>query len=409
MSNALSLRVPKYRHHKGKGLAVVTLGGKDRYLGKYGSPESHEEYRRLIAEWSQRGNSPPPSKDEPISIAELMLAYLRHAQYYYRKRGEVTREYELIRDCCKLIKPLYGNTPAEDFGPLRLKAVRQQMIDAGHSRKYINKNIDRIRRMFKWTAAEELISGKVALDLSMVTGLRRGRTEARETQPVLPVDDSTVESTLPHLPRVVADMVRLQRLTGMRPQEICALRPCDIDRSGNIWIYVPEFHKTEHHGRERKVFMGPKAKALLHDYLDRDSQSHCFRPCDSEAIRQADRHRARSTVMSCGNRPGSNRVNIPKRKAGNHYSSGAYRRAIHRGCDKAFPAPPELTGEEAAAWHSSHRWSPNQLRHTAATEIRRNYGLEAAQIILGHAQADVTQIYAERDIAKGLEVASQIG
>ena len=64
---------------------------------------------------------------------------------------------------------------------------------------------------------------------------------------------------------------------------------------------------------------------------------------------------------------------------------------------------------ELQKWQSDHRWSPNQLRHTAATVIRREFGLEAAQVVLGHSQANVTQVYAERDLAKGLEVARQIG
>ena len=42
-------------------------------------------------------------------------------------------------------------------------------------------------------------------------------------------------------------------------------------------------------------------------------------------------------------------------------------------------------------------WAPNRLRHTRATEVRKQFGLEAAQVILGHAKADVTQVYAERD------------
>ena len=55
------------------------------------------------------------------------------------------------------------------------------------------------------------------------------------------------------------------------------------------------------------------------------------------------------------------------------------------------------------------KWSPNRLRHTAATEIRRTFGLEAAQVALGHSQADVTQIYAEKDLTLAAEVARKIG
>jgi site-specific recombinase XerC len=71
-----------------------------------------------------------------------------------------------------------------------------------------------------------------------------------------------------------------------------------------------------------------------------------------------------------------------------------------------------LTADQLAelnAWQKQHHWAPKQLRHAAATEIRRQFGLEAAQVILGHSQANVTQVYAERDIARGIEVAREIG
>jgi hypothetical protein len=41
--------------------------------------------------------------------------------------------------------------------------------------------------------------------------------------------------------------------------------------------------------------------------------------------------------------------------------------------------------------------------------VRREHGLEAAQVILGHSKADITQVYAERDLSKGLQVARAIG
>jgi integrase len=120
---------------------------------------------------------------------------------------------------------------------------------------------------------------------------------------------------------------------------------------------------------------------------------HLFRPVDSEAKRLAEREAARKTPKSCSNRRGTNRVEGPKRTAGESYSVDSYRRAIARACQRA--------GVE--------QWSPHQLRHSAATEIRKVFGLEAAQIILGHSQADVTQVYAERDFTRGVEVAKRIG
>jgi integrase len=174
------------------------------------------------------------------------------------------------------------------------------------------------------------------------------------------VDEVTVDTTIPQLPPIVADMVRLQRLAGMRPEEVCMIRPADIDRSGDVWSYVPKTHKMEHKDRQRIIFLGPQAQAILTPYLLRAEDQVCF---------------------------------VPKRKGADEYSTRSYRDAIHRACDRA----------------KIDHWSPNQLRHAAATEIRKRYGLEGAQVALGHSNANVTQIYAERDTAKAIEIMREVG
>jgi integrase len=182
-------------------------------------------------------------------------------------------------------------------------------------------------------------------------------------------------------------------LTGARPEEVCLIRPCDVDTSGAVWFYRPESHKTEHHDLGRVVCIGPKGQDVLRPYLLRAKDAHCFSPSESEGKRLAEVHEARVTPIIHGNRPGTNRVSKPKRKPGDRYTTASYRRAIHRACDKA----------------KIDRWSPNRLRHSAATDIRRQFGLEAAQVALGHAGADVTQIYAERDLQKAAEVMAKVG
>jgi integrase len=289
--------------------------------------------------------------------------------------------------------------------------VRQAFIDEGLSRSFINASIRRLIRMFKWAVAEGTLPPSVPQALSMVPGLRRGKTTARETDPVMPVDEALVDATLPHMPEVVADMVRVQRFTGCRPAEVCSIRPCDIDRSVNPWQYRPQFHKTQHHGRERIIFIGPQAQAILLRCLARDPQAHCFRPCDSEEKRRAAAHSARKTPLSCGNRPGSNRKRRPRRQPGECYNPRSYHQAIRCGYLNAYPLPVEITGDAAAEakWRAEHKWCPLQLRHSAATIIRKRFGLEAAQTVLGHSKADVTQIYAERDFALAARVAREVG
>lgn len=390
--STISIRVPKYCRQRDKvrgDRAFVRINGQKIPLGKYGSPESREKYAELIGK--PKTEAVTPSHDP--TVAEIMASYLEFAKTYYVKNGTTTREYEMMLEVCKMVRSTCSTQHAREFGPKRLKQVRQAMVDKGHSRKYINGNVDRIRRLFKWAAGEELISGSVHQDLTMVTGLRRGRTIAPDRPPVLPVDDVVVEAVLPFLPEVIADMVRLQRATGMRPMEVRLMRPADIDRTGSVWIYRVEGHKMAHTGRERIVLIGPKGQAVLLRYLARDAVSYCFCPADSEKKRRAQANADRKTPLSCGNVPGSNRVENPQKQPGEFYTKDSYIRAVRRACKRA--GVPHFT--------------PNQLRHSAATQIRREFGLEGSQVILGHSQMNTTEIYAEKDLALGLRIAAAIG
>ena len=178
-----------------------------------------------------------------------------------------------------------------------------------------------------------------------------------------------------------------------RPEEIRKLRPCDVNREGDVWAYRPHEHKTEHLNKDRVVFIGPKGQAILRPYLLRGAQDYCF--CPADAVRQMRQRREaeRQTPRSCGNRPGTNRKSSPVRAAGRRYTKDSYNRAIRRAYEVAGVEP----------------WHPNQLRHTKATEIRAEFGLEASQVVLGHSQADVTQIYAERDQVKARDIMAQVG
>jgi len=403
-----SRSLPKYRKHKASGQAVVTLDGMDFYLGPYNSRASLREYDRLVGEWQQNGRQ-LPTDSAPLSMAELLNAYRKFASQYYVKDGKPTGAIHGVHAMLKLVRKHYGDTLANDFGPLALKSLQSRMIELNLSRRYLNDHVHRIRRMFKWAAGNELIRFEIYQKLTTVDGLQKGRTKARETAPVLPVGDSTIELTLPHLPPVVADMVRLHRFTGCRPAEVCIIRPCDIDTSGEVWTYRPKSYKTEHLGRYRIIFIGPRAQDVLRPYLLRESTSNCFSPSDSERQRLRDRQERRTTPTNHGNRPGTNRRRRRKRAPGTQYTTDSYRRAVHRACDAAFLAPIALTHEARKAWQRKHHWSPNQIRHTAGTEIRKRFGLEAAQVALGHSSADVTQIYAERDLTKAADVARQVG
>lgn len=384
--------VPKYRKHRASGQAVCTINGRDYYLGPYGSKASRIEHDRLISEWLASGRSVSyGAPTDGITVVELAADYLTYAKSHYGLGKN--SEFHRIAPLTKLLNELYGRTPAVEFGVLQFRAVREQLIQRGWSRTNINASMRRVARMFRWGASEGRLSPSIPQSLAMVPGLRAGKTTANESEPVLPVPDLHVALTLAYLGDVVGDMVRVQRLSGMRPAEVCIMRPCDIDRSGEVWTFTPAVHKTQYRGKRRVVFIGPAAQAILLRYLARDASMHCFRPVDAEMKRRKVLTAARVTPLSCGNSVGSNVKRKPRKAPGECYLPASYNQAIRMACLKAGIKP----------------WGPNRLRHSFATDVRREHGLEAVQICLGHSRADVSQIYAERDMAKGLEIARKIG
>ncbi len=293
MSNEDRIRVPSYCLHKATGRAVVTLAGTDVYLGKFGSAASRKEYRRLVGEWLASDGTSPLADAAEITIAEMLRRYRRFAERHYRPRpGSRTNELANMAHAIRPLREIYGHTLVKDFGPLALKALQQHLVSSQLSRRTVNSRINRIRRVFRWAVSEELAGASLAHALDTVPGLRYGRSEARETEPVKPVSDAAVEATLTHLAAVVADMVRFQRLTGCRPAEACIVRPCDVSTAGDVWEYRPAAHKTQHHGHERVVFIGPKAQDVLRSYLLRSKTDYCFSPVDSEHERRAELHAA---------------------------------------------------------------------------------------------------------------------
>ncbi len=89
-----SISIPRYQLHRATGRARVTLNGRDVYLGEHNSPDSKAKYQRLIAEWLSAGRTLAPSgAGAALSVSEVMLAYVRHAESYYRDAdGNPTRE-----------------------------------------------------------------------------------------------------------------------------------------------------------------------------------------------------------------------------------------------------------------------------------------------------------------------------
>jgi integrase len=371
-------RVPSLRRHKPTGGAVVTLDGKGYYLGRFGSQESKAEYRRLLAEHLVGGRR-ASSASADLTVNELAVEYLKFADGYYVKNGKPTKEPEDLRWSIRPLSQLYGHTLSADFGPLKLKAVRQAMIDSDLCRNEINKRIGKLVRMFKWAASEEMVPGSVFHALKSVTGLRRGRSGARESPPVKPVPMEFVEAIRPFVSHQVWAVIQLQLLTGSRPGEICIIRSCDVDTRGRAWIYIPESHKCEHHDKSRRIYLGPKALETLQSWLRPDLEAYLFSPAEAMAEKRAEQRQIRKTPVQPSQR--NRKKARPKKRPGACYDTGSYRRAIDYGC-------------KLAGIPKSH---PHQLRHNAATLLRREFNIDVARAVLGHSAPAITERYAGRD------------
>lgn len=389
-------KIPSLRRHKPSNRAVVTIDGKDVYCGPWNAPESRAEYERLIREWLQRGSPLRPScrPSTDITISELVNLYWRFAHAHYQRDGEPSREISNIREALKPFERLYGHTLAIEFGPVAFKTLRAELLEQDLCISTIRHRLSKLLRLFRWAVENELLPGDAYHRLKAVAPLRPGRDGVRAPTKVKPVPDEHVDAVLPYLPPTVRAMVDLQRLTGMRPGEVVSMTMGQIERAGELWIYKPEKHKNAAIGKEREIILGPKAQNVLRRWLKADPDAPLFSPAESVESRNKERREKRNPETPRGPWAVARvRKENPKRPPRAWYDKNAYGQAVRRACLKAgVPV-----------------WSPNRLRHSVATLVRQKFGLEAAQVVLGHSKADVTQVYAERNRELARDVMREIG
>jgi hypothetical protein len=185
------MRVPSYRRHS-SGNARVTINGKDHLLGKYDSPESREKYKRLIAEYKAGKKSGTFGKPrESLLMEEVLLSFVKYAKEYYKGTTQPYR----FKVAIKPVAELYASLPASEFGPRQFKAIRNHWLeDTTWSRKYINEQMQLVARMVQWAVSEEMIEPDQLAKIRAVTPLERGRSTAREPDPVGCVPDTTSEA-----------------------------------------------------------------------------------------------------------------------------------------------------------------------------------------------------------------------
>jgi integrase len=426
--------VPSYRLHKASGQAIVTIGGKDHYLGQHGTAESKGKYERLIGEWIAAGRpiTGPNKPGDDFTITELCAAFWVHVTKEYDRQGEHTKWKAVLG----YLRELYPDLPVKDFGPLALQSLRAGLCErkvmgkfrkhriVNWSRSHVNKTIGKVKLIFRWAAANELVTGSQYHSIHSLPDLRAGKSKARETERIKPADRHDIDAAMEFLPPLFQEMVRMQLLTGMRSGELFDLRTIDLDTTKPVWVYAPLHHKTAHRGRTRQIFIGPEAQEIIRPRLKNDLQAFIFSPSDLYEWRDAQlsptykRHRQRVRISTI------KRGRKPRRRLA-RFTTHYYRFRIIAACDKAEAKARKDAGEEmpkvgkyfsqiTERWIDNtkrrvKRFHPHQLRHTFATEVAAKFGPEIARVLLGHNDRRTTDIYAEPNTAAAVDAIAKAG
>lgn len=402
-------KLPSYRCHVASGQGYTVRKGKSYYFGPYGHPDSEPKFWRKMAEWSALNADPTPNTSPGSSpwVSELISAFLKYAARKYVKDGRPTSELAVYRSAVQPALDLYCNVPSAEFGPIALETIRQQWVMQGLSRKTINKYVSRIVRVWKWGVSQQIVPVSAWQALTSLEPLRQG--QGRDNPKIIPALDGQINAVQPFVSRQVWAMIQFQLATGCRPHEACQVRFVDIDTTKELWAYRPGSWKTQHHGTDRVVYLGPVAQGIVTEWQRKNPEELLWQPRE-----------ARQDWLDAH---GGTKRPVGKFQSGHQYTATSYGRAIERACEKAFGCPAHLKRlyrpkvgddieqikKDAANWRKAHCWSPNQLRHAAATRIRATYGIEVARIILGHASAVTTEVYAEVDRLKAVQAVRELG
>ena len=378
----LSNRPPKPSKHKsGKNeYAVVYVDGKKNNLGRWGTPEAKEAYARFEVEWWENSRRPVAERISPkmpgrnkIAVKEVALKFLQYAEA--TKTVSNFTDYRIaIMD---FLVEHYGSVPADDFNAGCLHLTREAIIQSRRfCRMGVNDYTRRIVTLFKWGVSVGLVAPITAWGLGTVKPLEPGYPGTVDHPEREYVQDLVIIATLPSLPPVLQAMIKLQRLTAMRPSEVFKMRVGDVDRISipGIWLYRLASHKTQKKTNKKRVIpLNETEQKLIAPYLEgKKATDAVFSPRTAMLERKP-------------NKKVSHRV-------GGFYNKDSYRTAVLRAIEKR--------NQQLAVDQQIPKWTPYELRHSAASAIDVELKGDAAQLMCGHTSPTTTAIYLHREVEK---------
>jgi len=266
--------VPKLCRHKGVNKGYVRLNrSKQIYLkGKYTDDgidaELKASYKQFKKEFLARENTPAGSN----TIAEVLKAYATHL---IEKSGNVTghpdrieRAAEETREKIKMLaegfSPYMGDHPSS-ITVLTYNSIRDGWAnDRDLTTTTLKRYFSFVRGFIKFGVSRGLmpLDCRTAIDsLADITTSEYPNLKEPEIRDAVSIDH--VKATLPHLNPMVNVMIQILMATGMRPAELCNMKWQAIDTTEELWKYNPEFHKLDHKGKTRVIYLRQDVQTLL--------------------------------------------------------------------------------------------------------------------------------------------------
>lgn len=366
---------PLLRHPDGRGYSYDDR--KPIYFGPFEAPETKRRHARFQQEWLKKHQT----QAEPAFVAKaggtvnaLAAAYIGHCKTYYRRTdGSNTDEFRHNRDLWLRFSAEYGEYLADHFSREDLVEFRRRLIAEGKARKTVNKYVGRIKRGFIWGEGEGVVSEATVASLERLRDLPKGRSEARETEPVTPVKLRDIVAAIRQLPTsrraVVRAMVRVQYYAGCRPRELCRMTVGEISTAGiatikgqavrvpGVWIFQPAQHKNLSRGVDLAYVLGPRARDAIAPYLEGKSPTDRVWPI----------------------------------------SQWWYSRLVNIACHAAAELGP------------CEIWSPGQLRHNYVSRVGNLLGIAAASEAIGHTNLHTTVGYFQKNLSRTAKNLEEIG
>ena len=288
----------------------------------------------------------PFPAESVVTVAQVAARFMVHTRKSFPVGSREPMAYQRAVD---LFVERFGSERIDAITPARFVAMRDAWAET-NSVRTVNKHHNMILACFRWAVTAELVPAGVWHALQAVPRLKPRRSPARDPRVVGPVAWEQVEAVRGFVRPQVWAMICVQWHTGMRSGELLAMTPGQVVD----WVYRPKDHKNAWRGHVREIPIGPKCREILGEWI---------------------KGKGENDAIFAG------------------YTSQSYGRAVKRACERA----------------GCGHWHPHQLRHAFATRVRASHGLDAAQAVLGHATARVTEIYAERVGGLAKRVIDDIG